>query len=394
MKPLRVLLVEANEDGTVGGSYRCMADLATNIDRETFCPVALFYEANWIADELAQREVDTRTWTRIRSAERPEHARRSWIGSRVRVARAAWLRARFIREEQIALVHLNNSPDFNAFEWVVAAAICRVPIVAHARGPVRRSSRHATSWARSVYRRILAISAHIRANLLESGFPSDKIELVYDGVDSAEVRRSAAAGLASVRRELDVAEGRLLGVMVGNLRSWKGQHVVLEALRQLPVQVLEQIQFVFVGGSSPDDRAYVEQLTRLAAAEPLGGVVRFVGERRDARAIMGASDFVVHASTEPEPFGLVVVEAMALGKPVIASCRGGPLETVAPGCGLLFSPDDPSQLSRLITRLVASPAERRELGVRATARADVFSVERSVRAVEAVYRGVLKLPER
>ena len=55
MIPARILLVETNEDGTVGGSYRCMADIAANLDRRTFYPVALFYEANWIADELAQR---------------------------------------------------------------------------------------------------------------------------------------------------------------------------------------------------------------------------------------------------------------------------------------------------------------------------------------------------
>ena len=80
-----------------------MANIASNLDRNTFCPVALFYEANWIAEELAQRGVHARTWTSIRSAEQPPDARRSWVASRVRVARAAWRRARFIREEPIAL---------------------------------------------------------------------------------------------------------------------------------------------------------------------------------------------------------------------------------------------------------------------------------------------------
>ena len=393
MKPRRILLVESNEDGTVGGSYRCLADLATNIDRRLFCPVALFYEPNWIAEETAERGVDTRIWTEIRSKERSGSASRSWIRSGVRIAGAAWRRARFIRNERIDLVHLNNSPDFNALEWVAAAVLCQVPIVAHSRGPLLRPNRRAIALVRTVYRRVVAISAHIRANLVDAGFPSEKIELIYDGIDGAAVRRAAAAASASARQELGVPDGHLLGVMVGNLRAWKGQHVVLEALRQLPDQVLEQIQFVFVGGTGAEDHAYAEHLKSLVAAAPLRGKVRFAGERRDTYAIMGMSDFVVHASTEPEPFGLVVVEAMALGKPIIASSKGGPLETVAPGCGLLFSPDDPSQLTRFIARLVTSPGERQVLGENAREQADNFSVERNVRAIEALYRSVLNLSE-
>ena len=116
--------------------------------------------------------------------------------------------------------------------------------------------------------------------------------------------------------------------------------------------------------------------------------------RDGSRSRHGAELRLAHGRLQPEPFGLVVVEAMVLGKPVIASCRGGPAETVAPGCGLLFDPGDPSQLSGAIMRLVASQPERQALGVHAAARAEAFSIERNVRAVEAVYRSVLKLPEK
>ena len=78
---------------------------------------------------------------------------------------------------------------------------------------------------------------------------------------------------------------------------------------------------------------------------------------------MRALDVVVHASTEPEPFGLVIAEAMACGRPVIASRAGGAAEIVEPGVdGLSFSPGDVGQLAGAIARLAADPDERRRLG--------------------------------
>jgi len=103
---------------------------------------------------------------------------------------------------------------------------------------------------------------------------------------------------------------------------------------------------------------------------------------------MNAADIVVHASTDPEPFGIVVVEGMALGKAVLASALGGPLEIITPGTGLLFDPAHPEQLAAAIDRVAADANFRGELGRAARERADVFSVRALVSGTEAAYDSV------
>ena len=101
------------------------------------------------------------------------------------------------------------------------------------------------------------------------------------------------------------------------------------------------------------------ELHALAARHGLTGQVHLLGSRDDVPALMNAADAIVHASVQPEPFGLVVVEAMALGKPVVASNLGGPSETVTPGTGLLFDPDDPAALAHQLQAVLDQPSLRR-----------------------------------
>jgi glycosyltransferase involved in cell wall biosynthesis len=117
--------------------------------------------------------------------------------------------------------------------------------------------------------------------------------------------------------------------------------------------------------------------------------VHFLGARGDVPDLMNAADVVIHASTVAEPFGLVVVEAMALGRPVIASKLGGPGEIVAPGTGWTFDPTEPRQLARCIEEALGDPARAREVGRAAIERANAFSIEATVAGVERVYTEVL-----
>jgi glycosyltransferase involved in cell wall biosynthesis len=120
--------------------------------------------------------------------------------------------------------------------------------------------------------------------------------------------------------------------------------------------------------------------------------VRFLGERTDAAEIMAAADIVLHASTSPEPFGLVLIEAMLLGRPVVASALGGPLEIVTPGAGLLFDPTQPEALAAILARLAADPVLRAQLGEAGLRRAGEFTVARTAGAIEVLYDELLGDP--
>jgi glycosyltransferase involved in cell wall biosynthesis len=107
----------------------------------------------------------------------------------------------------------------------------------------------------------------------------------------------------------------------------------------------------------------IEGLKALASALGIADRVAFTGFQRDSAAAMRALDVVVHASTEPEPFGLVVVEAMACARAVVVSAAGGAAELIEPGVdALAHEPGDVAMLATRIAALVADPALRGRLG--------------------------------
>jgi glycosyltransferase involved in cell wall biosynthesis len=108
-------------------------------------------------------------------------------------------------------------------------------------------------------------------------------------------------------------------------------------------------------------------------------------------ACLDAMDVAIHASTNPEPFGRVLIEAMALGRPLIAPREGGPLEIVVDGeTGILVAPRDPNALAAAVDRLIGDPALRARMGAAARARvAAVFDIRRHVTTMEAIFDEML-----
>lgn len=383
--PRRVLFVEANEDGTVGGSHRALVDLVAHLDRRRWTPVVLAYQTNAL---LASTGVETHFWDDVRAEER-RHLGPGGLAKRVRAGvPAVRRRVAFLRAQRIDVVHLNNTPAVGYEDWLPAARLARVACVAHVRGEFWRSRRWLGRLLTRRFDAVIAVSAAMAQFAREAGIPASRLHVVHDGVDEAALRRRIVRSRDQVRRELGVPEDRLLVVMVGHLRRWKGHALVLEALRIGGEALQRRIVLAFVGGVPSDDPAHAEQLKEIAARARLEGV-HFLGERRDAAEILAACDVALHASTSPEPFGLVLVEAMMLGRPVIASRLGGPLEIVTGETGLLFDPRRPEELAALLARLTRDTALRERIGAAGRARAAEFRIERTVRAIEAVYERVL-----
>jgi glycosyltransferase involved in cell wall biosynthesis len=386
----RVLLVETNDDGTTGGSYQCLADLATRLDRSRFEPVVLFYHENAFADRLRRAGIAVHVWeTPVRSP-RWQPLPRPPLPARLRgLQQAVARRLRFLRREGIALVHLNNSPARGWNDWLPASRLAGIPCLTHARGGVPR---HNPWWRRYWIRRfdrVIAISQHVAAAMIEAGISPARVVLVYDGIDAEEFRSRVRRPPQVVRGELGVPDGRMLVAMVGHVRWWKGQDVVLHALGRMDRDTRSRLFVVFVGPTPVSDQTYRDQLDTLVTRLGLGDTVTFMGQREDIPDLMNAADVVVHASTRPEPFGLVVLEGMALGKPVVASALGGPSEIVTEGAGVTFNPADPSTLTAVLEDLVRHPERRVTVAAGAQARAAAFPVSRTVAEIELVYEQLL-----
>ncbi len=384
-----------NEDGTVGGSHQALFDLATRLDRRAFEPLVIFYEDNRFAQLLRDADIPVHVWTAPRAMERARRFRAA-IPGKVHTAwkmRGAIVRRhRLLRSERIDIVHLNNNPSMGFDDWLPAARLARVPITCHSRGPYVRPTTAIGRWLSTRFEGYVAISRYIADDLVRHGMPAGRIHQIYDGIDLDRWHPVSPAERSRVRLEHGVPDDALLVILVGLIRSWKGQAVALEALGQLTPEHRRAVRLWIVGGVSADEMPYERGLRRQVAETGLEETVTFLGHRSDVRRLMAAADVVLHTSTVPEPFGLVVLEGLALGKTVVASQLGGPGEILQPGDGLLFDPGRPTDLAAILADLVRNPARRLLFGQRAALRGRAFDVRRTAEAVVALWTRVLGDP--
>lgn len=175
--------------------------------------------------------------------------------------------------------------------------------------------------------------------------------VVYNGFDSQRFDRVSSQDLTNLRTQLGINQDVPLVGLFSRLSYWKGQHILLEAIKELP-----QVQVILVGEALFGEQEYVEELKLLAASPELVGRVHWLGFRDDVPTLMKACDIVVHTSTEPEPFGRVIVEGQLAHKPVIASAAGGALELIIDRqTGFLVPPQDALALRQSIKELISNP---------------------------------------
>lgn len=232
-----------------------------------------------------------------------------------------------------------------------------------------------------------AAAAPAAARLLAGG----KLRVIPNGVDPARWDPARANG-ARVRQELGLPPEAPLLALVGQLTPWKGQR---DALAALPAVLARYPTATLAIAGSPkftgptvryDNLAYAAELRRTAAALGLGGRVRFLGEREDVPDLLAAADLLVLPSWA-EPFGRVLIEAMAMARPVVATGAGGVPEIVEHGAsGLLVPPRDPGALAGAVLALLDDPGRARAMGRygRAVVAAR-FTAAQTAAAVEALY---------
>ncbi|TWT97961.1 Mannosylfructose-phosphate synthase [Botrimarina colliarenosi] len=179
--------------------------------------------------------------------------------------------------------------------------------------------------------------------------------IAHNGIDPAPFLAVDDGGVAAVRCDLSTpADAPLIGVF-GRLAEWKGQRVLLEALQRPGV---DRAHLIVVGDAlfTDEDRRYAAELREMSLRSSLRGRVHWLGHRSDIARLMRACDVIVHCSTQPEPFGRVIVEGMLAGRPVIAAAAGGALEIVRDGANaLLTTPGDADALACAVRRVLEEP---------------------------------------
>ncbi|MHB8346828.1 MAG: glycosyltransferase family 4 protein [Acidiferrobacterales bacterium] len=267
----------------------------------------------------------------------------------------AWRLGLRILRGKVDVVHLNNGMDNSEAAFVTW--LLRRRMLVHAHGPsqfgfLRRFLARRTHG-------FVAVSTHIKEDLVGKGVPDKLVEIIPNPAEKMTINHDL---IQSVRARYGLKPGQRVFGIFGRIVSWKGHREFVraasEVLRSMPEAVA-----VVVGDVSDGDRELWDELHDLVRKQGLEDRFIFTGYIAKVVELYGIMDVVVHASTRPEPFGLVITEAMACGVPVVASNLGAPSEIIDDGKdGLIVDPTDTPALAQAIRSLLMDERLRSEMG--------------------------------
>ena len=219
-------------------------------------------------------------------------------------------------------------------------------------------------------------------------WPARRTLTVHPGVDLELFDPALYPDPRTSRERLGLSPDAPTIGFVGRLQHWKGVHLVLEAFARV-LRDDPSPELVVVGGLHKYERDYPDALRALADELGIAERVRFAGAQQNVAEWVQAMDIVVHASGR-EPFGMVIAEAMAMGKAVVASAAGGPSELIDDGVnGLLFPSGEADALAESMSRLLGDPVLVQSLGEAARKRAlDLSADGYADRVVAALHEAV------
>jgi len=390
-----------------GGAIICLRHLVRNLDRSRYTPLVvtgrtspdyqdIANEAQW--QYIADRHIDN-------------------VGLRERLAKVGWLNnsaaLSFISCQLVAraddmfnflpffvrllctairfradLIHANNQPLCNRAALLVGRLL-GIPCVCHVRGGNHDGSR-IMQWTFTLPDHFISVSHWVAKSIQDKRhIPADKISVVYDGIALGKL--DVHADGTRFRRAYHIPDDAFTVGLVGLLMSWKGQELFLDAAKLLR-QKIPKLKMLIIGGTPDDCVAYEAMLRQRVSAEELNELIIFTGHVSAMEAVYNGLDIVISASTNPEPLGTVVIEAMAMGRPLIAPNYGGAAEMIKHDeTGLLFTPRDAQSLADAIERFYRSKSLRATLGANAySAALKAFAVETHVESIQNIYQQLLE----
>ena len=312
------------------------------------------------------------------------------------VRRAPWMlvtmrRLRvWIRRHQPDVVYFNQLPASRVFSRAIPRRGPKLVYHAHGfRSPDDVGSRTARLLSRR-FACVFAVSKITADILVEAGTDPTKIKIVYNAVDSLSIQRQAeSSGPPLPPRQGDSVV--FTHVAVVN-RQKKAQHLAIEALARLPEAPLSHL---WVCGDVPSggDRSYLDYLRGRVEELGLRERVHFLGWRTDVPRVLSQSDVCILPSRDhSESFGMVLAEAMALGKPCIGSDFGGIPEVIANNVTGLVCPPSVEALATAMMRLATSPGLRASMGQAGRRRVEeVFSLDRQADEIADHVRSALNV---
>ena len=397
--PKKILYVE-NGIG-YGGAIICLRHLVRNLDRTRFTPMVvtgrtgrqyqeIANEAQWqhIPDRHldivgAHRKLDPIEWIDkvpgLRFIANQILARAddlfNFLPFFLHLLYTAW---RFKAD----LIHANNEPLCNRAALLVGKVL-KIPTLCHVRG--QQDGTRLMQWAFGLPDHFTPVSHWVSKNIQHKlGVPEEKITVIYDGLELDGLDPSIDG--QPFRNQHHLKDDDFAVGLVGLLIPWKGQEIFLDAAKQLKDKI-PHLKMLIIGGTPDDCIPYEQMLKSRVLEEGLSDHVIFTGHVTDMPSVYSGLDIVVSASTDPEPLGTVVIESMAMGRPLIGPDHGGAAEMVTHDKnGLLFKAKNAKKLAEAIENFHLSIEKREQLGQAAREHAlKTFAVKAHVTQIQSVY---------
>jgi glycosyltransferase involved in cell wall biosynthesis len=356
-----VNLLFASSYTELGGGETALVTLAQHLDPARFRPHLLVPREG----QLSQR------W---REFGWPVHVTH-WRGATVYFMPSVWARLpasrrmeQIIHDHDIQAVH----SDYHTLPMLMPAAErARVPALWTCMGWWFRPK----FWQRSFFRRSAATFAHSQA--IKNGFlgkppfmPPESIEVLYPGVDTTRFHPGVDG--IKIRFDCNIPKDAPVIALIARFQNVKGHDVFQQMAKQVALQ-FPQARFLVAGENTQTqaDDSYKRNILETAQFDPLlRKRLIYLGFRADVERVIGAADVVV-CSSHFEGYGVVNIEAMACGKPVVSTNRGGPSETIVDGeTGYLVPPGDAAALASRVIRLLNNPDLRQQIGAAGRARVE------------------------
>lgn len=366
---IRILFLHGISE--IGGSETDLLNILGSLDRTRFFPVAVCGKQGPLVEKLNKLQVDTHLvslppWRKLLYF---------W-----KIPISIYHLIVLIRSYRIDIVHVND------YWWgpvaLLAARLCKARCVVHVRQQIE--SKRVRQYRLKFFDQVIAVSESIRNVGINSGIDYNRIQLIYSGIDCSRTSQSLGSGF---REKYQSKAGQPIIGTIANLFPRKGLEHLLEAIN-LVKKTETDVHCIIVGEGDP---VYRKKLHRLIEEKNLDGNVSMVGFQNDVYPFLQLFDIFVLPSIL-EGFGIVLLEAMAMSKPIVASSVGGTPESVDEGItGLLVSPENPRELSLALHDLIRDPEKRKRMGIAGRKRVEKhFNLSQTIEKLEKVYLNIVE----
>lgn len=298
---------------------------------------------------------------------------------------------KLIKQYDVDIVHVRSrAPAWSAY-YACQGTKARYMATCHAPYNINGELKRSYNGVVAKGERVIAISKMVRDYLLSNyRIHPDQIRLIHRGisVDRFNPSTISAERVIAVSQDWRIPDSSDIIMLPGRLTRWKGHHVLIDAMEKIKRKNL----FCVLIGSDQGRSGYREELEKKIAEKGLSGNIRIVDHCSDMPAAYMLASVVVSASTDPEGFGRIPVEAQAMGRPIIGTDHGGAQETIVRGeTGWLVPPGDVDALATAIDEATSLTAEQRDMLAQSAMQHiyQNFTVELMLQKTLAVYNELL-----